>query len=143
MNREPIYLATFVVQVGQTVVVDPKLTVGSITNTVLVSDAAPIVTTEGMQVADVKDALRIHQLPLNGRQISNLFNLRAGVEGGGAPRVNGLKVGATEIIQDGSTIVDRFSGGIQRVQPGLDTIQEFRIETSGSNARYARRPRLL
>ena len=39
-----------------------------------------------MQVADVKDELRIHQLPLNGRQVSNLFNLTPGVEGGGAPR---------------------------------------------------------
>jgi Carboxypeptidase regulatory-like domain/TonB dependent receptor len=126
------------VQVGQTVVIEPKLTVGSIANTISVTDAAPVITTEGMQVADVKDAMRIHQLPLNGRQISNLFNLTPGVEGGGAPRVNGMKVGAAEIVQDGITIVDRFTGGIQRVQPGLDTVQEFRIETSGSNARYPR-----
>ena len=34
--------------------------------------------------------------------------------------------------------MDRFSGGIERVQPGLDTVQEFRIETNGSSARYAR-----
>lgn len=126
------------VQVGQTVVIDPKLTVGSIANTVTVNDVAPVITTEGMQVADVKDALRIHQLPLNGRQISNLFNLTPGVEGGGTPRVNGLKVGSAEIVQDGVTLVDRFGGGIQRVQPGLDTVQEFRIETSGSSARYPR-----
>jgi hypothetical protein len=129
---------TFTVQVAQTVVVDPQLKVGSLENTVVVNDVAPVVTTEGMSVADVKDALRIRQLPLNGRQISNLFNLTPGVEGGGAPRVNGLKVGAAEITQDGVTIVDRFSGGIQRVQPGLDTVQEFRIETNGSNAKYPR-----
>jgi hypothetical protein len=127
-----------IVQVGQTVVVDPKLKVGSVSNTIVVSDAAPVINTEGMQVSDVKDALRIHQLPLNGRQISNLFNLTPGVEGGGSPRVNGLKVGSAEMLQDGVTIVDRFSGGIQRVQPGLDTVQEFRIETSGSSARYPR-----
>src|SRR5437764_2940274 len=126
------------VQVGQTVVVDPKLTVGAVTDTVSVGDVAPVITTEGMQVADVKDGLRIQQLPLNGRQITNLFNLTPGVEGGGAARVNGLKVGSMEIVQDGISLVDRFSGGIERVQPGLDTVQEFRIETSSSSARYPR-----
>ena len=72
------------------------------------------------------------------RSVSNLFNLTPGVEGGGAPRTNGMKVGSTEMLLDGLSIVDRFGGGIQRVQPGLDTVQEFRIETNGSSARYAR-----
>src|SRR5438876_407125 len=118
---------TLQVQVGQTVVVDPELEVGSVENTVQVADVAPVITTEGMQVSDVKDALRIHQLPLNGRSVSNLFNLTPGVEGGGSPRVNGLKVGSVEMLQDGISIVNRFSGGIDTVQPGLDTVQEFRI----------------
>jgi outer membrane receptor protein involved in Fe transport len=85
----------------------------------------------------VKDSLRIHQLPLNQRDVTALFNLTPGVEGGGAPRVNGAKVGATEMLQDGVTMVDRFGGGVQRIRPGLDTVQEFRIETAGSNARYS------
>src|SRR6476646_1737226 len=129
---------TLALEVGQTVVIDPALEVGSLANTVEVTGAAPVITTEGMQVADVKDELRIHQLPLNGRSVSNLFNLTPGVEGGGAPRVNGMKVGSAEMLQDGISIVNRFSGGIDSVQPGLDTVQEFRIETSGSSARYAR-----
>ena len=49
-----------------------------------------------------------------------------------------MKVGSTEMLLDGVSLVDRFGGGIERVQPGLDTVQEFRIETSGSNARYSR-----
>jgi hypothetical protein len=91
-----------------------------------VTDAAPIVTTEGAQVADVKDALRIKQLPLNGRSLTNLFNLTAGVEGGPNPRVNGMKVGSAEMLMDGVSLVDRFGG------------QEYRIETAGSNAQYSR-----
>jgi hypothetical protein len=43
-----------------------------------------------------------------------------------------------EITLDGVSLVDRFGGGITRVQPGLDTVQEFRIETVGSDARYSR-----
>src|SRR5436309_5514181 len=112
--------------------------VGSLTSTVEVTAVSPVITLEGMQIADVKDELRIHQLPLNGRSVSNLFNLTPGVEGGGAPRTNGMKVGSTEMLLDGLSIVDRFSGGVERVQPGLDTVQEFRIETNGSSARYAR-----
>src|SRR4051794_7715228 len=132
------WIATLTLEVGQTAVVDPALEVGSLQNTVEVTAVSPVITLEGMQIADVKDDRRIHQLPLNGRSVSNLFNLTPGVEGGGAPRTNGMKVGSTEMLLDGLSIVDRFSGGVERVQPGLDTVQEFRIETNGSSARYAR-----
>lgn len=125
-------------ETGQTAVVEPAMEVGAVESIIEVNDAAPVINTETMGVAGVKDALRIHQLPLNGRSVSTLFNLTPGVEGGSNPRVNGLKVGATEMLFDGVSLVDRFGGGISRVQPGLDTIQEFRIETIGSSARYSR-----
>ena len=129
---------TLTLEVGQTAVVDATMEVGTIEATIEVTGAAPTITTVGMEVSDVKDALRIQQLPLNGRAITNLFNLTPGVEGGGNPRVHGLKVGSTEMLLDGISLVDRFGGGISRVQPGLDTIQEFRIETTGSGAQYSR-----
>jgi len=129
---------TFTVEAGQTVVIDPSVEVGSLQSAVEVTGAAPTVTTEGAQVADVKDALRIHDLPLNQRQISQLFDLTPGVVGQGNPRTNGMKVGATEMNFDGISMVDRFGGGIARMQPGLDTVQEFRIETAGSAAQYSR-----
>ncbi len=130
--------SSLVLEVGQSALVDPALEVGAVETTVEVRDSTPIIETASMEVSDVKDALRIQQLPLNGRAITNLFNLTPGVEGGGNPRVNGLKVGATEMLIDGVSLVDRFGGGIVRVTPGLDTIQEFRIETTGSSARYSR-----
>src|SRR5262249_5384450 len=129
---------TLTVEVGQTVTIDPNMEVGTVGTTVEVSGAAPIISTEGMQVSDVKDSLRIHQLPLNGRQVTNLFDLTPGVEGGGNPRVNGLKVGSVEMLLDGISLVNRFGGGIVQVQPGLDIVQEYRIETAGSNAQYSR-----
>jgi hypothetical protein len=129
---------TLTVQAGQTVVIDPTMDVGSLESTVEVKSAASTIETQGSQVADVKDALRIHDLPLNQRQISQLFDLTPGVVGGGSPRTNGMKVGATEMNFDGMSMVDRFGGGISRMQPGLDTVQEFRIETAGSAAQYSR-----
>jgi hypothetical protein len=125
-------------QAGQVAVVEPMLEVGALEMMVEVTGAAPIITTESSEVGDVKDSLRIQQLPLNGRAVVNLFDLTPGVEGGGNPRVNGLKVGSVEMTLDGMSLVDRFGGGMARVQPGLDTVQEFRVETVGSNAQYSR-----
>jgi len=129
---------TLTVQAGQTVAVDPAMEVGSLSATVEVTGAGAMIETQGAQVSDVKDALTIHDLPLNGRQISNLFDLTPGVVGGGNPRTNGMKVGSTEMVLDGMSYVDRFGGGISRVQPGLDTVQEFRVETAGSGAQFSR-----
>lgn len=129
---------TLKVEAGQTVVIDATMEIGSLQAAVEVTAGAPVISTQGSQVSDVKDALRIHDLPLNGRQISNLFDLTPGVEGSGNPRTNGMKVGSTEMLLDGISYVDRFGGGISRVQPGLDTIQEFRIETAGSGAQFGR-----
>ncbi len=127
-----------IVQVGQQSVLDAAMAVGSTQDTITVTDAAPLVQTESAEVSDIKDYQRIRQLPLNGRNISTLFDLTPGIEGGGNARVNGLKVGSLEITLDGVSLVDRFGGGIARVQPGLDTVQEFRVETVGSDARYSR-----
>ena len=134
----------FQIQAGQTVSIDPTISVGNVQAKVDVVEAASQVATEGAQLSDVKTADEIHDLPLNGRQISNLFNLTPGVEGGqntqgaGSPRTNGMMVGSTEMLLDGMSYVDRFGGGISRVQPGLDTVQEFRIETAGSGAGFDR-----
>ncbi len=111
---------------------------GSVETVVEVVGAVAPITTESVEVSDVKDYQRIRQLPLNGRNITRLFDLTPGVEGGGNARVNGLKVGSLEISLDGISLVDRFGGGIDRVTPGLDSIQEFRIETVGSSAQYSR-----
>jgi hypothetical protein len=125
-------------QVGQLAVVDPVMQVGAAQETLNVTGAAALLQTESTDISNVKDYQRIRQLPLNGRNVSSLFNLTPGVEGGGNARVNGLKVGSLEVNIDGVSMVDRFGGGINRVEPGLDTIQEFRIETVGSDARYSR-----
>jgi Carboxypeptidase regulatory-like domain len=132
------WVGTFELLAGQDAAVNPVLEVGELSATVEVTGAAPIINTSSAEIANVKDFERIRDLPLNGRSISNLFNLTPGVEGGGNARVNGLKVGSLEITLDGISLVDRFGGGIARIQPGLDTVQEFRIETTGSDARYSR-----
>lgn len=128
---------TFTLAVGQNAVVDPVLEVGSTTTVVEVTGAAAPIETQSGAVSDVKESLQIRDLPLNGRQIGGLFDLTAGVESGsGGARVNGMKVGALDINMDGATMVNRFGGGFVTVQPGIETIQEYRVDTVGSSARF-------
>ena len=124
-------------EVSQNASIDFQMEVGSTTTVVEVTGAPPVLNTTGTQVGDVKDYQRINQLPLNGRTVTQLFNLTPGVEGGGNARVNGMKVGSMGIQLDGITERDRFGGGMVREQPDIGEIQEFSIDTSGSDAKYA------
>ncbi|HEX7361828.1 MAG TPA: TonB-dependent receptor [Bryobacteraceae bacterium] len=134
----------FTLQAGQTVTVDPRLQMSAVQTRIVVSGAASQITTQGAQLSDQMTARQIHDLPLNGRDVSNLFSLTPGIEGGQntqgapAPRTNGMMVGSTGILVDGMSYVDRFGGGISRVQPGLDTIQEYQVQTAGSSASFDR-----
>src|SRR6516162_10382111 len=116
---------TFTLAVGENAVVNPTLRMGSTTTVVRVSGAeTPIETVKGA-VGDVKESTQIRDLPLNGRQVGLLFDLTAGVERGlGGAWVKGMMAGSVDINLDGVTQVDRFGGGMVRVQPGIETIQE-------------------
>jgi hypothetical protein len=123
-------------EVSQNASIDFRMEVGSTTTVVEVTGAPPILNTTGTAVGDVKDYQRINQLPLNGRQVTNLFDLTPGVEGGANARVNGMKVGSMGIQMDGITERDRFGGGMVRIQPDIQDVQEFSINTSGTDAKY-------
>ena len=119
---------TFTLAVGQNAVVNPSLKVGSGKTVVEVTGAASPIETQSGAVTDIKESSQIRDLPLNGRQIGLMFDLTAGVESGsGGARVNGMKVGSLDINMDGATMVNRFGGGFVTVQPGIETIQEFRV----------------
>lgn len=130
-------------QTGQTAVVDIAMKVGgTATEVTVVADAAdvtPLLTTTQPTLANVVERQRIEQLPLNGRFFQNLVQLTTpGVEGTGAPRVYGLRAGSMEFTQDGASLNHRNTNNISARPPGVDTINEFRVETSVSSAKYNR-----
>ena len=132
------WAGTLTLYVGQSATVNAVLRPGSVNSVVEVTGAAtPIETTSGV-IGDVRESSQIRDLPLNGRDVGLLFGLTAGVESGsGGARVNGMKVGSLDINLDGVTQLDRFGGGIVRVRPGIETVEEFRVETVGSDASFA------
>jgi Carboxypeptidase regulatory-like domain len=128
-------------QVGRRVVVDPVLQVSHARQEVtVVGDVTPLVSTTSPTVATIVERQRIDQLPLNGRSIQTLLTITVpGLEGSSSqPKVYGLRDSSMDIVQDGVSLQDRNTGAIQSRPPGLDTVQEFRVETSVSSAKVER-----
>lgn len=131
-------------QTGQVAVIDAVMKISSTATEVTVSaegiDVTPILNTTQPTLANVVERQRIEQLPLNGRFFQNLIALTTpGIEGGsGNARVYGLRTGSMEYTQDGATLNQRNIGQIAARPPGIDTINEFRVETSVSSSRYNR-----
>lgn len=132
-----VWQAGLDLQVGQTAVADAKLLLGSTaTEITVVGDVTSLVTQESATLGQVVERTRIEQLPLNGRFFNTLVALTTpGVEG---QRVFGLREAAMEYVQDGAALVNRDTGGLQSRPPGLDTIQEFKVETNNSSAKVNR-----
>jgi hypothetical protein len=124
---------------GQVAVVDPALRLATTSTAVTVAgDVTPLVTTTAPTVATVIERERIEQLPLNGRFVTSLLYLTTpGVESGSVPRNYGLRY-ASELLQDGAVLENREWSSIPARQPGLDTIAEFRSETTNSSAKMNR-----
>jgi hypothetical protein len=128
-------------QVGQTAVVDPALKVGAtVTEITVAGDVTPLVTTSSPTLGNVVERARIEQLPLNGRFFQTLVAATTpGLEGSSSsPRVYGLRATSMEFLQDGAVLTNRDTGELSGRPPGIDTIEEFRVETNNSSAKMNR-----
>ncbi|MEX2264386.1 MAG: TonB-dependent receptor [Bryobacteraceae bacterium] len=129
------FVATLTVQVRQSAVVDPVLQPAATATTVDVPDVTPMVTTDNPTLGHVLERQRIEQLPINGRFITSLLVTVPGMEGS---RAYGAREGSQEFVLDGAALSDRNTGGNVRRPPGLDTIQEFKVENNNSSAKFNR-----
>jgi hypothetical protein len=127
-------------RVGQTASVDVVLAVGATaTEVTVVGDVTPLITTESPTLGNVVERARVEQLPLNGRLLQHMIqSTTPGVDGPnpGNPTVYGIRFGM-EFTQDGAVLVNRTYGGIPNRPPGMDTVEEFRVETNNSSAKFS------
>ncbi len=65
--------------VGDNATLDVTLAVGSLTESVTVTGAAPLLETQTGTIRGLVDQQRIMDLPLNGRQVTQLMAIQAGV----------------------------------------------------------------
>ena len=133
-----------VLQVNSSPVVNVVLEVGQVSEQVEVQANAALVETRNSTVGSVIENERILELPLNGRNVTDLISLAGGaVKGGdvGARMVEGApmmaiagSVGfATDYTLDGANHLN-FMSGSTNLMHFPDAMQEFKVETSGVTA---------
>ncbi|MBV9085695.1 MAG: TonB-dependent receptor, partial [Acidobacteriaceae bacterium] len=138
-----------VLTVAQVERVDLRLAVGTLAETITVSSAAPALDTESASLGRVVQQQAVVDLPLNGRNYLALAKLTPGVMEpahgdptavGGAFTANGVRAQLTNYNLDGadnnSRIVDVQNQSYEVVQPSVDALDEFKIETSNYSAEY-------
>jgi hypothetical protein len=150
--------------VGQTLVFNVHLTVGSAQQQVVVDAQSELLNTTDATVGTVVDRQFVENLPLNGRSFHSLLELTPGVvltatqEQGeqGQFAINGSRADAnnfqidgvsanfaispsSEIAQDGGGALPALSalGGTSNLV-SVDALQEFRVETSNASSEYGR-----
>ena len=121
------------------------LSLGNVSAAVTVEASASLVETVTNSVGQVMDNKSVVDLPLNGRQISDLLLLSAGAVADGTPGNRGFPVqpiaiagggtGNNLFLLDGATHNDPGTN-VNLPVPFPDALQEFKIEDSSLPARY-------
>jgi hypothetical protein len=139
------------VQVNEVSRVDVTMQVGQITESVEVQASVVTVNTEDATLRTVIDQRRVADLPLNGRNPTQLMRLVAGVAlhigadvtsgttyPGVVPvSVNGARANATNYILDGGQNNDHYSNA-PNPMPNPDALQEFSVQTNNFSAEFGR-----
>ena len=139
------------VNIQDRVGVDLKLDPGMATEVVAVTGERPQLETETSELGQVVDSQRINALPLNGRNYAQLALLGAGIaaaEPGSRVETtygfssNGARSLQNNFLLDGidnnANLGDVLNGAAYVVQPAVDAIAEFKVETSAYSAEFGR-----
>jgi hypothetical protein len=132
------------------------LEVGAVTEVVEVSAAASMVETKDNSIAQVIEERKIVDLPLNGRNLTQLLTLTGagtsapagdltgskniqGSNGSGTFSVAGSQANGVSYLLDGGDNNDAFSN-VNLPIPFPDAVQEFSVQTNGVSAQYGLHP---
>lgn len=131
------------VAVAQVVKLDATMEVGAVAETITVTEAAPLLESQSVQVGAGMNASVVTDLPLNiagGRAIENFaYATVPGVEGNNwTSYIAGSMAFSKEVLIDGTSAVAQIGGHIGESSPTMEAIQEFKIETSGVRAEDGR-----
>jgi Carboxypeptidase regulatory-like domain/TonB dependent receptor len=134
-----------VLEVNTNPKINVVLSVGNVVSTVNVEAGAGLVETVTNAIGQVMDTKSVVDLPLNGRQVTDLLLLSAGAVQVGSPLNRGFPVTPVAVaggfqannlyLLDGGTHNDPATN-INLPVPFPDALQEFKVETSSLPARY-------
>ncbi len=136
-----------VVAVGQELRVDLSLKPGDVSQTVDVSASATRLDTDNAAIGQVITSKAVVDLPLNGRNFTQLLLLgpgavqNSGEQGtfrageGNSLTIQGARPSSNQYYLDGININDAYYQ-VPAVIPSIDAIQEFQEQTKGYSAAY-------
>ena len=140
-----------VLTIGREAVVNFALKVGEVTEKVTVTGEAPLVETTSGSLGDLVDERSATELPLNGRDLTDLLTLQAGTvsvstattgsRSGYSQRVSvsGARPMDNAILMDGTetkSIDGGVPAGVSGSFVGAESVQEFKIERNSYSAQY-------
>ena len=144
LTREDLHL-----DIQQHLNVNLKLPPGSVSQTVKVTSAAPLLQTQDAAVGQVIPTKEINDTPLNGRNWVYIAQLTAGVappfgntrgSGSGDFVANGQRAEQNNFILDGvdnnTNLVDFLNGSSYIMRPPPDALSEFSLQTSNFSAEF-------
>ena len=120
-----------------------ELKVGAVSEVMTVTEAPTLLQTESAEEGDVIESQDILNLPLLGRNFTELTAYSAGVTVAGGSinsfsySIGGQREYANSIQIDGLEGTTNRSGDIT-VTPSVDSVEEFKVSTSGYDAEYGR-----
>ncbi len=138
---------------GQELVVNITLSLGQIAEQIVVTEAAPLVETTRATVAYLVDDKQIRELPLNGRDFSQLTLLQPGVVAtpttaraldrgmGTQVSVAGARPNQISYLLDGAdvnTLGNQSPGSAAGGLLGVETVREFQVLVNNYSAEYGR-----
>ena len=125
------------VLLGKVLTVDASLTVGNTTETVQISDVAPLIDTSTTQVSTNVTSEEFNRMP-KARTFQSLVALSPTATTGdleGGIQVNGASAGENNFIVDGITTTSVLQGQ-SRTNAAFEILEEVQIKTSGIEAQY-------
>ena len=130
-----------VLQVGATPTINVSMAVGSLEETVSVEAAAPLVDVRSAGVTTIVEQERIVELPLQGRQVTDLIVLAGAAVQTGRPNSRNFQGGVNMSVGGGQsfgiayTLDGAMHNDVQNAGglplPFPDALQEFSVSTSG------------
>lgn len=133
-----------VLETAQSTRLNITLEAGSISEQVTITAEAAVVNTETSSKGEVITERQVQELPLNGRDFQSLAMLAPGVyprpaddDQGEGLATAGTRTDASNFILDGIVNKSDRNGSVG-VNTSIDSIREFKVETSTYTAEYGR-----
>ena len=139
---KPVRQSGITLKVEQVARLDYKLETGAVTETVQITTDAPLLERETGAKGQVIDNNEIVDLPLNGRDFTELafltpgvVDIPEGVSNSGFAAINGGRADGVNIQIDGLNNRNARNGDAVS-RPSVDAVQEFRVQTSAYAADF-------